>query len=174
MRNLWHDLSAGLHAPHLLHVIVEIPGGTNNKYEFDHELGIFRLDRVLSSALRYPADYGLIPQTLYDDGDPLDILVLIQQSTFPGCIITARPLGLFRLLDQGQADDKVLAVVHSDPLYQDYHRLEDIPAQTLAEIAHFFRHYKDLESKEVQDKGWASYETALTQITYAQKLYTEI
>ncbi|MFQ5435581.1 MAG: inorganic diphosphatase, partial [Anaerolineae bacterium] len=106
--NLWHDLETGPSAPELIHVIVEIPSNTRNKYEFDHEHGFLRLNRVLSSALHYPADYGLIPQTLYDDGDPLDVLVLIKEPTFPGCVLTVRPIGIFRMLDQGDPDDKIL------------------------------------------------------------------
>lgn len=169
--NLWRDLTTGPNPPNLIHAIIEIPGDTHNKYEFDHQNGIFRLDRVLSAALRYPADYGLIPQTLYDDGDPLDILVLIKEPTFPGCVITARPLGIYHMVDQDKSDDKILAVANTDPLYRDYKTIEDVPIQTLDEIAHFFRHYKDLEEKEIKGEGWSSYEKALEQIVYAQRLY---
>ena len=171
--NLWHDLSTGPQAPELIHVIVEIPSNTRNKYEFDHNLGIYRLDRVLATSLHYPADYGLIPQTLYDDGDPLDVLIIIKEPTFPGCIITARPLGVFRMMDQEMADDKILAVANADPNTLEYERLEDVPEHYLKEVAHFFSHYKDLEGKRVDSLGWESYESALACIRHAQRLYQE-
>ena len=169
--NLWHDLPAGPNAPELIHAIVEIPGNTRNKYEFDHEHGYLRLDRVLSSPLHYPADYGLIPQTLYDDGDPLDVLVLIKEPTFPGCVLTVRPIGIFKMLDQGEADDKILAVVNNDPLYSEFHGLRDTPAHYLREVEHFFSHYKDLEGKRVEALGWESRAVALEKIVHAQALY---
>jgi inorganic pyrophosphatase len=171
--NPWHDLLTGPNPPDRIHVIVEIPGGTRNKYEFDHELGILRLNRVLSSPLHYPADYGLIPRTLYDDGDPLDVLVLIKEPTFPGCVLTVRPIGIFKMLDQGDSDDKILAVVDNDPLYSDFHGLQDTPAHYLREVEHFFSHYKDLEGKRVEALGWEGRAVAMQQILHAQKLYEE-
>lgn len=171
--NLWHDLSLGPDPPQQIHVIVEIPSNTRNKYEFDHEGGFFRLDRVLSATLHYPADYGLIPRTLYDDGDPLDVLVIIKEPTFPGCVVIARPLALFRLDDQGKHDDKILAVAEDDPLYRDYHDLADISGSFLDETAHFFRHYKDLEGTRVEAHGWRSREDALAAIMHAHEVYKE-
>ncbi|MDX1663239.1 MAG: inorganic diphosphatase [Candidatus Promineifilaceae bacterium] len=173
MKNLWHDLPTGPNPPDLINVIVEIPGNTRNKYEFDHDGGFIRLDRVLASPLHYPADYGLIPRTLYDDGDPLDILVLIKETTFPGCVLTARPIGLFRMLDQEKPDDKVLAVVHNDPLYSDIHTLENVSSHYLREVAHFFSRYKDLEGKRVDPLGWEPRSVALERINHAQQLYRE-
>jgi inorganic pyrophosphatase len=171
--NLWQDVSLGPEPPQKINVIVEIPSNTRNKYEFDHTLGIMRLDRVLSAALHYPSEYGLIPQTLYDDHDPLDVLVLIKEPTFPGCVITARPIGLFRMDDHGRPDDKVLAVANNDPLYRDYHNLDDVAGQFLDETAHFFRHYKDLEGKRIQAHGWQSREKAFAAIEHAHKLYLQ-
>lgn len=171
--NLWHDLPTGPNPPELIHVIVEIPSNTRNKYEFDHEGGFVRLDRVLYSSLQYPSDYGLIPRTLYDDGDPLDVLVLIKEPTFPGCVLQARPIGIFRMKDQGQPDDKILAVVDDDPLYQEYQELEDVPRHFLREVTHFFTHYKDLEGKRVEPGGWEPRAVALKQITHAQSLYAD-
>jgi inorganic pyrophosphatase len=171
--NLWHDLPTGPRPPDIIHVIIEIPSTTRNKYEFDHEGGFLRLNRVLSSALHYPADYGLIPQTLYDDGDPLDALVMINQSTFPGCVVTARVLGIFEMLDQDDADDKVLAVVEDDPFYQEIRELSDVPRHFLREVAHFFARYKDLEGKRVKPLGWKPREKALERILHAQQLYRE-
>jgi inorganic pyrophosphatase len=173
MRNLWHDLPAGPEAPELINVIVEIPGETRNKYEFDHEGGFIRLDRVLASPLHYPADYGLIPRTLYDDGDPLDVLVLIKEATFPGCVLVARPIGLFRMLDQDAPDDKILAVANNDPLYDDYRELGDVHSHYLREVAHFFNRYKDLEGKRVETIGWESRAMALERISHAMRLYRE-
>jgi inorganic pyrophosphatase len=169
--NLWHEIQAGPEAPHIIYVIVEIPGGSRNKYEFDHDHGFINLNRVLSSPFHYPADYGLIPQTFYDDGDPLDALVLLKEPTFPGCVITARPIGLFRMSDQGQADDKVLAVAANDPLYLDYHDISDVPKNFLREVAHFFSRYKDLEGKRVEPLGWEPKSVALDRIRHAMRLY---
>lgn len=173
MKNLWHDLPTGPTSPDVINVIVEIPGGTRNKYEFDHEGGFIRLDRVMASPLHYPADYGLIPRTLYDDGDPLDVLVLIKEPTFPGCVLIARPIGMFRMLDQESPDDKVLAVAHNDPLYSDYTELNHVSNHYLREVAHFFNRYKDLEGKRVETIGWENREYALERILHAQNLYRE-
>lgn len=171
--NLWHDLPTGPEPPGVINVLVEIPTGSRNKYEFHHEGGYIRLDRVLYSPLHYPGDYGLIPRTFYDDGDPLDVLVLIKEATFPGCVLTARPIGLFRMLDQGEPDDKVLAVAAGDPLYQDYRDIEDVPRHYLREVQHFFERYKDLEGKRVEPIGWNPRSVALDRIVHAQQLYHE-
>ncbi len=172
--NLWHDVNIGPNPPELINIIVEIPHNTRNKYELDHETGFFRLDRVLNSSLHYPADYGLIPQTLYDDGDPLDAMILIRQPTFPGCVVTARPIGIFRMRDQGKLDDKILAVPEHDSIYRDFQGLENVPQQQLDEIAHFFTHYKDLEKKNVAAIGWESREVAHDRIRHAQALYADL
>ncbi|MCS6963577.1 inorganic diphosphatase [Thermoflexus sp.] len=169
--NLWKDLSPGPDAPHLIHVIVEIPKGSRNKYEFDKSTGLIRLDRVLYSPIHYPGDYGLIPQTLYDDGDPLDVLVMVTEPTFPGCIITARPIGLFRMMDRESPDDKILAVPAHDPLFRDYADISDIPQHFLQEVAHFFSVYKDLEGIRVRALGWENAERAKERILHAIRLY---
>lgn len=171
--NLWHELPVGPEPPNRITVLVEIPGDSRNKYEFDHEGGFIRLDRVLYSPLHYPGDYGLIPQTLYDDGDPLDVLVLIKEPTFPGCVLTARPIGLFCMLDQDAPDDKVLAVAADDPLYQEYTDIEDVPRHYLREVQHFFERYKDLEGKRVVPIGWKPKEMAVERIVHAQRLYAQ-
>ena len=115
MQNLWRELRPGPKVPDIVYAIVEIPKGSRNKYEYNKENGVIVLDRVLFSSLHYPGDYGLIPRTFYDDGDPLDILLMTNEPTFPGCIIQARPIGIFRMLDRGVNDDKVLAVPATDP-----------------------------------------------------------
>ena len=117
MINAWHDLPAGPRPPDHVTAVVEIPRGSRNKYELDKVTGLLRLDRVLYSAVHYPGDYGFIPRTLHEDGDPLDILVMINEPTFPGCHIDCRPLGVLRMLDRGEPDDKVLAVPVNDPYY---------------------------------------------------------
>lgn len=171
--NLWHDLATGPDVPALVNVLVEIPNGSRNKYEFDHEGGFLFLDRVLYSPLHYPGDYGLIPRTLHEDGDPLDILVLVKEPTFPGCVLTARPIGLFRMLDQGEPDDKVLSVAAGDPLYEDYGDIGDVPRHYLREVQHFFERYKDLEGKRVDGLGWEPKSAAFEQITHSRELYAE-
>ena len=131
------------------------------------------LDRVLFSSLHYPGDYGLIPRTFYDDGDPLDILIMTNEPTFPGCIIQARPIGVFRMLDRGQHDDKILAVSDTDPLFADYHDLKDVPPHFLKEVAHFFEVYKDLEGKRTEPLGWEDAIAAKGEIQRSIKLFDD-
>jgi inorganic pyrophosphatase len=169
--NLWHELPPGPDVPDVVYTIVEIPKGSRNKYEYHKQAGVLKLDRVLYSSLYYPGDYGLVPRTYYEDGDPLDILVMINEPTFPGCIIEARPIGLFRMMDRGKPDDKVLAVPDGDPLYKDYHDLNDIPQHFLAEVAHFFSVYKDLEGVRVEPGGWENATAAKKQVAHAIQLY---
>jgi len=140
--------------PGLLNVLIEIPAGSQNKYEFDKDLNAFTLDRVLYSAVHYPCDYGFIPNTLGDDRDPLDALVLIDQPTFPGCVITARPLGMLIMIDGGDRDEKILCVAAKDPRYAHVNSLEDLSPHRLEEIAEFFRSYKNLEKKVTEINGW--------------------
>jgi inorganic pyrophosphatase len=171
MANLWHQLDAGPDPPDVIYVIVEITKGSRNKYEYGKELGVLKLDRVLFSSLHYPGDYGLIPRTFYDDGDPLDVLVMINEPTFPGCIIEARPIGLFKMLDQGLADDKVLAVPARDPIFDGYRDIQDIPQHFLKEVAHFFEVYKDLEGHRTKPLGWEPVSVAKEEISRAMELY---
>ncbi|HAN46481.1 MAG TPA: inorganic pyrophosphatase [Cyanobacteria bacterium UBA8156] len=140
--------------PGLLNVLVEIPGGSKNKYEFDKDLNAFALDRVLYASVRYPADYGFIPNTLADDGDPLDGLVLMDEPTFPGCVIAARPIGMLMMVDGGDRDEKILCVPDKDPRYAQVKNISDVAPHRLDEIAEFFRTYKNLEKKAVEINGW--------------------
>ena len=158
--NLWHELPSGPDWPKVIYVVVEIPKKSRNKYEYDEKGGFVKLDRVLFSSLHYPGDYGFIPQTLHDDDDPLDVLVMTNEPTFSGCVIEARPLGIFHLVDKGKLDDKILAIPHTDPLFRDYHTLDDIPPHFLEEMTHFFNVYKDLESAKVVGMGWDGIECA--------------
>lgn len=140
--------------PGILNVIIEIPAGSKNKYEFDKELNAFTLDRVLSSSVQYPLDYGFIPNTLGDDGDPLDGMVIMDEPTFPGCIIAARPIGMLEMVDGGDRDEKILCVPDKDPRYAHVKSLKDIAPHRLEEVAEFFRTYKNLEKKVTEILGW--------------------
>lgn len=139
---------------------IEIPKGSQNKYEFDEEIGAYRLDRVLYSPMYYPADYGYLKDTLALDDDPLDILVLTTLPTFPGCVIKSRVIGVLLMSDEKGQDEKLLAVPVDDPRWDEIHRLDDIPPHTLKEIEHFFQVYKDLENKETLIDRWDNVETA--------------
>ncbi len=157
----------------LVTMIVEIPKGSRNKYEMDHESGEIFLDRMLFTATRYPADYGFIPETLAEDGDPLDALALVTEPTFPGCRIRIRPIGVFLMEDQGKADHKILGVPEADPLWKDAADLGDVPAHLLREFEHFFAVYKDLEDKKTATLGWSGVEEA-KQVIERARLTTKI
>jgi inorganic pyrophosphatase len=146
-------------------VIIEIPKGQRNKYEMDHVTGRIRLDRMLFTSTRYPSDYGFIEDTLADDGDPLDALVLLEEPTFPGCVIQCRAIGMFRMRDEMGADDKVLCVPATDPRHDYLQDIGDVPAFDRLEISHFFQVYKQLEpGKSVEGFNWAGREAAEEQI----------
>ncbi len=144
----------GKHAPESFNAIIEIPRGSTNKYEIDQETGLVRLDRVLYSPLFYPFDYGYIPQTLYLDGDPIDVLVLVSHPTFPGCLIDVSAIGVLEMRDEKGPDEKILCVAKRDPRYGYRKDLSEINDHTTKEIMHFFKVYKDLEEKEVDVVGW--------------------
>jgi inorganic pyrophosphatase len=152
--NFKDDLHPGKNLPESFNVVVEIPKGSQNKYEYDADLGAFKLDRVLFSPLHYPGDYGFVPQTLFTDGDPLDALVLVTFPTHPGMVIEVRPIGLLEFNDNGEADDKVLCVPMHDIRFEDVQDIGDIQEPILNEIAHFFMVYKHLEGKESDVQGW--------------------
>ena len=138
-------------------VTIEIPKGQRNKYEIDHKTGRLRLDRYLYTPMGYPADYGYIEDTLGEDGDPLDALVLLPESVHPGVIVEARPVAMFKMVDDAGGDDKVVCVPAGDPRWDHIQDVNDIPEYTRKEIEHFFEHYKDLEpAKWVKTEGWAS------------------
>ncbi|HVX41950.1 MAG TPA: inorganic diphosphatase [Gemmatimonadaceae bacterium] len=173
MINLWRDLPPGRHPPEEVTAVIEIPFGSRNKYELDKTTGLMKLDRVLYSAVHYPGDYGFIPRTLHEDGDPLDVLVLVKEQTFSGCMIDVRPLGVLRMLDRGEPDDKILAVPLHDPYYEEYFDIADIPSHQLREVEYFFLTYKDLEGKRVQIRGWEKSEIAMRVIMESIKRYDE-
>ncbi len=150
-------------------VVVEIPTGSRNKYEFDPRLGRMVLDRMLFTATRYPADYGYIDGTLGEDGDPLDALVLVGEPTFPGCGIRARPVGLFRMWDEKGSDEKILCVPLRDPVWSHIAELEDLVPNLRNEIEHFFTVYKNLEDKKVGTQGFGGRAEALDVIRRARR-----
>ena len=167
----WHDLEPGSDVPDEMTVVVEIPRGSRNKYELDKQTGLFRLDRVLYSAVHYPGDYGFFPRSYALDNDPLDALVMVTVPTFPGCAIDVRPIGLFRMKDKNEMDEKVLCVPTHDPLYDGYEDLADVPGHYLREVEHFFSIYKDLEGGRVQTLGWEDAKSARTAINDALARY---
>lgn len=171
--HLWHNLSAGPQPPDVVYAVVEVPKGSRNKYEYSKSAGVIKLDRVLYSPLHYPGDYGFIPQSLYGDGDPLDVLIMMTEPTFPGCVIEVRPVGMLKLLDRGEHDDKILAVPSNDPQFSDFHDLGDLSRHFPQEVEHFFKVYKELEGKPVESQGWVGADEARKAITSAMKLYRE-
>jgi inorganic pyrophosphatase len=132
---------------------------------------MMKLDRVLYSAVHYPGDYGFIPRTLFEDGDPIDVLVRINEPTFPGCMVEVRPIGVLKMLDKGEPDDKVLAVPVNDPFHSEYFDIADIPQHFLKEVEHFFHIYKDLEGKRVQILGWEKSDVAMQVISQSIERY---
>jgi inorganic pyrophosphatase len=167
----WHDIPTGRRPPDELTAVIEIPTNERNKYELDKTLGVYRLDRVLHSAVHYPGDYGFLPRTLGDDGDPLDVLVLMTIPVFTGCLVDVRPIGLFHLLDRGVADEKVLAVPLGDPYSEGLAELGDVPPHYLKEIEHFFQVYKDLEGTRTETKGFEGAAAARAAVMRAMELY---
>jgi inorganic pyrophosphatase len=158
------DVSSGKDIPSVVNAIVEIPKGRRSKFEVDKKTGLIRLDRYLYSSSHYPGDYGFIPQTLAEDGDPLDILVMVNEPTFSGCLIEARVVGLFRMKDRGVNDFKILGVPHTDPLFAEYQNLRDAPSHFLREVEHFFGTYKQLEGITIETMGWATAQDAMAEV----------
>jgi inorganic pyrophosphatase len=153
-------LPIGDKAPEVVTAVIEIPQDSVNKYEYDRHLQVFRLDRNLHSPIHYPGDYGFIPRTLAEDGDPLDILVLGDAPTFPGCVYHARPIGLFEMLDQGVPDEKILAYATGNPRFSSIGTYSDVMPHILREVEHFFSVYKNLEGKRTEVLGWGDREAA--------------
>jgi inorganic pyrophosphatase len=172
--NAWHDLPTGANPPDQLNAIVEIPRGSRNKYELDKETGLLRFDRLLYSAVHYPADYGFFPRTLAGDDDPLDVLIMVTAPTFPGCLLEVRPIGVFTMRDEKGLDEKILAVPLRDPLYDDYRALAAVPRHYLREVEHFFSIYKELEGFTTDTMGWQDRDEAVRIIDTCRRTYHDV
>lgn len=166
-------VTPGPQCPEVVNAIIEIPTGSRIKYEIDHHTGLVHVDRVLFSPFHYPAEYGFIPGTLAEDGDPTDVLVLINGSTYPGVVIRARPIGILRMADENGPDCKILAVATDDPTYAHVSSRRDLPPHFLLEVEHFFVTYKDLERKSVTTDGWGGKDEAHAYIRASQEAYTK-
>lgn len=169
--NPWHDVSVGANPPFILNGIIEIPHGSRAKYELDKESGLLKLDRVLYSSVYYPANYGFIPQTYGDDHDPLDILVLSQIEVVPLCIVSAKVIGVMRMVDSGEADDKIIAVAADDRSVNYINEINELPVHFISEMKHFFEEYKRLEHKTVVVEDFQDKATAVKIIQASIDLY---
>ncbi len=172
--NLFHKISPGPNPPHEIHCLVEIPRGGSNKYEYDEELGVFKLDRTLYGSVFYPTEYGLIPQTWAEDNDPLDVMVLSTFTTFPGCLLRTRPIGLLDLVDSGEKDSKVISVASTDPRFKDTKELKDLSSHFEKELTNFWENYAELQKeKQIKIEGWKDIEEAHRTIKAAINSYQE-
>ena len=165
------DIDPGPKCPEIVRMIVEIPKNSSNKYEYDTALGVFRLDRPLYSPMHYPADYGFVPGTLAEDGDPIDLLTLVDEPSFPGCMMEVRPVAILDMYDNAKADQKILAVPSRDPRFDELKNVEDIRDHVRKEIEHFFQIYKELEGKSVRTQGWLGRTDAFRHISEARERY---
>lgn len=172
--NPWHEVDSGKRVPEEVNVIIEVPLGASTKYELDTKTGLLKLDRFLYSPVHYPGDYGFIPQTYYaGDGDPLDILVLSNTPVHPRTIVRARPIGILRMIDVSQRDDKIISVHSTDPRFNEIKDIKDLPKQTLRELKHFFEIYKELQNKKVKVLNFLNKNQAYKEIKASIKLYQE-
>jgi len=169
----WHDVEVGKEAPKIISAVIEVPQGSKVKYELDKKSGLIRVDRILYGPMRYPANYGFIPRTYWEDGDPLDILVLGQEEFVPLSIVRARPIGALQIMDQGEADDKIIAVHADDPQFSSFKSIKDLPRHQVIEVRRFFEDYKVLENKEVVVKKILNASKAIELIRKALNSYQQ-
>ena len=167
----WHDVEVGNEAPEVVTSVIEVPRGSKIKYELDKTSGLIKVDRILFSSVHYPSNYGFIPQTLCEDRDPLDILVLGQEPTVPLSLMRARPIGVMKMEDQGEADDKIIAVHEDDPEFAHYQSIEELPPHWVKQVKRFFEDYKALEMKTVKVSEFLGRKQALEIVEEALKLY---
>lgn len=172
--NILHDISAGEKSPEIINVIIEIPKGSKNKYEIDKETGLISLDRVMHTAQDYPFDYGFMPQSHWEDGDPLDIVVLTTYPLAPGILVKVRPVAIVNMIDDGDSDAKIIAVPEKDPRFNDVHDLKDVNPHTIKEIEHFFLTYKNIQNKEVSISSIGDKKEAQNAILKSQELYKNL
>jgi inorganic pyrophosphatase len=168
-----YDLDPGAQCPEIVRMIVEIPKNSSNKYEYDGELGLFRLDRALYSPLHYPGDYGFVPGTLAEDGDPLDVLAIVDDASFTGVLMSVRPVGMLDMVDDDEADQKILAVPNRNPRFDQIHTIDQVFPHKLREIEHFFTIYKELEGKRTKMLGWRGPREARDTIRLSVQAYLE-
>lgn len=168
-----YEIHPGDDCPEIVRMIVEIPKNSSNKYEYDAKLGVFRLDRALYSPMHYPGDYGFIPGTIAEDGDPMDVLALVQEASFPGCLIEVRPVGILFMEDNAEGDQKVLAVPTRNPRYDQIHTMDQIFPHVRREIEHFFTIYKELENRTTHIRGWGGPPEARRAILDSRKAFLE-
>ncbi len=173
MFNIWHDIREDRIRPEDFTAVIEIPKGAKNKYELDKETGFLRLDRVLYTATHYPANYGFIPRTYADDGDPLDVLVMCQESILPMTLVQCYPIGVVKMVDDASIDEKIIAVPFQDPSLSGYRDIGELPAHTFNEIQHFFSVYKSLEGKNTVVKEALGREAALGIIAHCIGAYRD-
>ncbi len=173
IKHPWHEVSKGKNPPSIVNAIIEIPKGSRAKYEIDKDSGLIKLDRVLYGSMMYPTHYGIIPQTLFDDGDPLDILVLTQVTLVPLTLVSTKVIGVMRMIDQGIPDDKIIAVVESDPSVSHINDIDELPHTFKEELRNFFENYTKLEGKTVTVPHFLNKEEAQNIIEYSIKLYEE-
>jgi len=170
---LLHEIDPGPECPEIVRMIVEIPKNSGNKYEYDRALGVFRLDRALYSPMHYPGDYGFIPGTLAEDGDPMDVLALVDQPSFPGCLIEVRPVAVLNMVDSSVGDQNIISVPTRNPRFDQIHTIDQIFAHIRREIEHFFTIYKELEGKRTEMRGWRGPREAREVIRVARSRYLE-
>ncbi|MDX1947188.1 MAG: inorganic diphosphatase [Pirellulaceae bacterium] len=173
MTHAWHDVTPGLKLPLEFMSVIEIPRGSNVKYELDKATGLLKLDRVLYSAVHYPANYGFIPQTLAEDDDPLDVLVLCQEAVDPLTLVRSRAIGLMTMIDSGKKDHKILAVAMDDPEFNSFHEASELPTHRLTMLQRFFQDYKTLEGKQVEVEDFQPSEAATPIIESSLNRYSE-
>ncbi len=169
-----YDLHPGPECPELVRMIVEIPMGSANKVEYDGELGLFRLDRSLYSPMHYPGDYGFVPGTLAEDGDPLDVLTLVSEASFTGCLIEVRPIGVLNMMDREEGDQKIIAVPTRNPRYDQIHTMDQVFPHVRRELEHFFSIYKELEGRVATTQGWGGPREARRDIVESRERYLAI
>ena len=172
--NIWHDISPDEITPESFSAVIEIPKGSSCKYELDKKTGMLRLDRVLYTATHYPANYGFIPRTYADDGDPLDVLVLCSEQIFPMTLVRVYPIGVMRMIDGGKLDDKIISVPFSDPTYRGIKSIGELPSHIFDEIMHFFTVYKQLENKQTAVKELFDYKDAIEIVRQAIADYEKL
>lgn len=171
MTHPWHDVSVGPDAPETFNVLVEIPKGSKVKYELDKETGLLMVDRILYASIHYPANYGFIPRTLGDDGDPLDVLVLMQEQVVPMSLLVVRPIGMMHMVDEGEDDEKIICVHLDDPEYRNFDHYKQLPDHRMDELQSFFEDYKKLENKEVDVSDFDEPANAIKVVEHAMANY---